>query len=72
LELKNAGFSATTTNTKFPGRDRSSICNRGQQGMGAQLEIPRSLRDRLDADEILFNVFVEALDRSINRVLNGN
>lgn len=70
-ELKNAGFSAKATNTKFPGRDRSNICNIAQQGMGAQLEIPRSLRDLLDADEILINVFVEALDRSINRVLKG-
>ncbi len=70
-ELKNAGFSATTANKKFRGRDRSNICNRGQQGMGVQLELPRSLRDRLDTDEGLFSAFVEALNRVIDRAL-GN
>ena len=70
LELKNAGFSATTANTKFPGRDRSNICNRGHQGMGVQLELPRSLRNRLDNDKMLFNGFVGALDRAINRIMN--
>ena len=70
--LKLIGPPATTANTKFPGRDRSNICSRGRQGMGVQLEILRSLRDRLDTNEILFNHIAEALDRAINRVLNGN
>ena len=38
--------------------------------MGVQLELPRSLRDRLDSDKMLFNGFVEALDRAINRIMN--
>jgi len=33
--------------------------------MGVQLELPRSFRDRLDSDKMLFNSFVEALDRAM-------
>jgi phage replication-related protein YjqB (UPF0714/DUF867 family) len=68
-ELKSVGFSATTASTKFPCRDRSNICNRGRQGMGVQLELPRSLRDRLQTDDNLFNGFVKALRCAINHVL---
>ena len=38
--------------------------------MGVQLEIPRSPRGRLNNDIMLFNGFVESLDRAINRILN--
>ena len=54
---------------KLPGRDRSNICNRGRQGMGVQLELPRSLRDRLETDDNLFNGFVKALRCAINHIL---
>src|SRR5713101_3370387 len=47
-ELSGSGFSATTNSVKFPGRDRSNICNRGRTRRGVQLEMPRSLRDKLD------------------------
>jgi phage replication-related protein YjqB (UPF0714/DUF867 family) len=38
LELKSEGFLASTASTKFSGRDRSNICNRGLQRMGVQLD----------------------------------
>jgi phage replication-related protein YjqB (UPF0714/DUF867 family) len=60
-ELSGSGFSATTDSRKFPGRDPFNICNRGRTGQGVQLEMPRSLRDRLDNDEALFNQYVGVL-----------
>jgi hypothetical protein len=38
--------------------------------MGVQLELPRSLRNRLDNDKMLFSGFIGALDRAINRIMN--
>jgi phage replication-related protein YjqB (UPF0714/DUF867 family) len=64
-ELSRSGFPATTGSKKFPGRDPSNICNRGRTGAGIQLEMRRSLRDRLDKDEALFNRFVGVLSGTL-------
>jgi phage replication-related protein YjqB (UPF0714/DUF867 family) len=44
-----AGFSATTSPPRLEGKSPQNICNRGSAGQGIQLEIPRTLRDRLRA-----------------------
>jgi phage replication-related protein YjqB (UPF0714/DUF867 family) len=64
LELNEAGFSTTSDSPKYAGRARSNIWNRGRLGRGVQLEIPGSLRDELDDDEVLFNHFVGVLGRT--------
>ena len=64
LELNEPGFSTTSDSPKYAGRARSNICNRGRLGRGVQLEIPGSLRDKLDGDEVLFNHFVGVLSRT--------
>ncbi len=71
-DLSGAGFPATTNSVKFPGRDRSNICNRGRTGRGVQLEMPRSLRDKLDGDDVLFGRFVGAQIGAINRCLSSS
>jgi phage replication-related protein YjqB (UPF0714/DUF867 family) len=65
-ELSGSGFSATTDSVKFPGRHHSNICNRGRTGRGVQLKMPRSLREKLDGDDVLFRRFVGALRSAIN------
>jgi phage replication-related protein YjqB (UPF0714/DUF867 family) len=48
--LSGAGFEARFDAQRYPGLDPTNICNRGQSRRGVQLELPRSLRDRLAAD----------------------
>ena len=45
--LDGAGFSAQLYGHEYPAQHPSNICNRGRSGRGVQLELPRSLRDRL-------------------------
>jgi phage replication-related protein YjqB (UPF0714/DUF867 family) len=48
--LSDAGFEARFDAQRYPGLDPMNICNRGQSRRGVQLELPRSLRDRLAAE----------------------
>ncbi len=48
--LREAGFAAQPDDGSYPASHPMNICNRGRRGMGAQLELPRSLRDRLASD----------------------
>jgi phage replication-related protein YjqB (UPF0714/DUF867 family) len=45
--LAAAGFEGRFDAQRYPGTHPSNICNRGRSGRGVQLELPRSLRDRL-------------------------
>jgi len=47
IELSIAGFLTQATDHPFPAKNMDNICNRGKTGKGAQLEISRSLRNRL-------------------------
>lgn len=56
-ELTSAGFKTLTDGHRFPGLEPTNICNRGTSTAGVQLEIPRSLRDRLVNDRMLRSEF---------------
>lgn len=62
--LRGAGFEAET-NERLPGLDRANICNRTLSGEGVQLEIPRSLRDRLVCETSLMHAFCQAVRNAI-------
>lgn len=46
-ELAWAGYAAAIGTGHLAGTDPKNICNRGRSAAGVQLEIPRTLRDRL-------------------------
>ncbi len=62
--LRGAGFEAEI-NERLPGLDRANICNRTLSGKGVQLEIPRSLRDRLVCETSLMHAFCQAVRNAI-------
>lgn len=66
-ELKAAGFKSAFNDDRFPAKKKNNICNRGQSGKGAQVEIPRALRDKLLATENagLLETFVNACQTAI-------
>lgn len=66
-ELRRAGFDAASTGHDLPGRSRKNICNSGRSAAGVQLEIPRTLRDRLKNDEDLLRSFCDAVRLAIDR-----
>lgn len=61
--LKQAGFEAIVANVKMKELERGNICNRGRSGEGVQLEIPKSLRDRLVKDDDLMGRYAAAVRR---------
>ena len=64
-ELARDGFEARSDGHPFPATGAENICNRGRRGQGVQLELPRSLRDRLRTNPDVMAGFVEALRRAI-------
>jgi phage replication-related protein YjqB (UPF0714/DUF867 family) len=50
------GFPASS-DQRLSGREPKNICNRGTTGAGVQLEIPRTLRDRLVCDRAELHLF---------------
>lgn len=60
-EFKRGGFKSTGNGHRLPGVEPGNICNRGTLSAGVQLEIPRTLRDRLVVDEALRRRFVECV-----------
>jgi phage replication-related protein YjqB (UPF0714/DUF867 family) len=71
--LQRAGFKAgIVTSGPHAAISGDNICNRGRAGAGAQLEITRSLRDALKADEARLEVFARAVQDAIDdRLLNS-
>ena len=63
--LERVGFKVKTTCHRLPGRDPKNICNRGRRKAGAQLEIPRTLRNKLVADASCRQVFSSAVREGI-------
>lgn len=63
-ELRQAGFDAEP-NRALPGRHPRNICNMTATAMGVQLELSRSLRERLlqDADEL--RLFCDAIRSAV-------
>lgn len=59
-----AGFPAATSGHRFPGRDPANICNRTARGAGVQIELSRTLRDRLRDDLDQRRRFAAAIHRA--------
>ncbi|MGO7361622.1 poly-gamma-glutamate hydrolase family protein [Rhizobium leguminosarum] len=57
-ELERGGFKSKSDGHRLPGVEPRNICNRGTSLAGVQLEVPRTLRDRLVADDSLMAAFV--------------
>jgi phage replication-related protein YjqB (UPF0714/DUF867 family) len=62
--LERAGFE-TSTDHHMQGKHPLNICNRGRLRTGAQLEMPRSLRNRFQADLKLRQSFVAAVRNAL-------
>lgn len=60
-ELERGGFKSKCDGHGLPGVEPRNICNRGTASAGVQLEVPRTLRDRLVADAPLRAAFVECV-----------
>ena len=65
VQLKEAGFSTQIKGHRFPAIHPMNICNRGRRKMGAQLELPRSLRDILCDEKIKLSNFASAVRNAI-------
>jgi phage replication-related protein YjqB (UPF0714/DUF867 family) len=63
-QLKLAGFSAEVKSGDLAGAHSNNICNRGCTGRGVQLEIPKSLRDELEANPARLGAFSEAIRKA--------
>lgn len=59
--LRSAGFKVAIAAKALRGEDQNNICNRGRRKEGVQLEIPKTLRDRLVADRGFRVSFAEAV-----------
>lgn len=64
-ELKSAGFHARVEADELGATCPVNICNRGRTSAGVQLEIPRSLRDRLTAEPQALRVFAQAVRHAL-------
>lgn len=62
--LRDAGFQAEF-NKQLPGLNRLNICNRTLSGQGVQLELPQSLRHRLNEDASMLEAFSHAIRATI-------
>lgn len=63
--LAAAGFEARHDAQRYPGLHAMNVCNRGRSERGAQMELPRSLRDRLAADPFYLKRFSDAVRAAI-------
>lgn len=65
--LHGAGLRTWVATGALSGTHPDNICNRGLRGMGGQLELPRALRDALDADAELLARFANAARLAIHQ-----
>jgi phage replication-related protein YjqB (UPF0714/DUF867 family) len=64
VSLRTKGFEAEI-NEQLPGVEPANICNRTRSGQGVQLELPRSLRDRLANEADFREVFSETIRKTL-------
>ncbi len=63
--LREKNFESQIGGHQFPARNPNNICNRGSSDMGAQIEVPRALRDKFRKDGKLLDSFTRAIRKSI-------
>lgn len=66
VALEAAGFKAITSGHRLPGEHKNNICNRGIGRAGAQLELPKTLRDALVANPQRRALFSRAVRKAIS------
>lgn len=71
-KLKLAGFQTTANWHPLPGTEPNNICNRGQSGGGAQLELPMGLRKKLHEDGGFLASFAATVRLAVDRRLAGS
>jgi phage replication-related protein YjqB (UPF0714/DUF867 family) len=59
--LLAAGFPVAIAHDALAGRNPANICNRGKLGAGAQLELPRGLREQLAGDPVAMGLLGDAV-----------
>ena len=64
--LQGASFDVVSLQHGLAGRDPGNICNRGSAQAGVQLELPRSLRERLADDGARLKAFSGAIRDAIS------
>jgi len=64
-ELKLSDFEAAVGTGEFAGQHESNICNRSNGSRGVQLEIPKSLRDKLRSKPDEVHKFASAVRKAI-------
>ncbi len=69
--LEAARVSSQIGGHSFPACSPNNICNRGNSGTGAQIEVPKTLRDKLRQDAKLLDRFAGAIRSSIEDKLNA-
>ena len=69
VALIQSGFEVKQNGHTYPATNPMNICNRGKRSMGVQLDLPRTLRDRLTRDDGLRASFGSAVREGIERTL---
>ncbi len=64
-KLREAGYKCETRKGELGGTHQNNICNRGQASRGVQLEVPRSLRDKLFATSSEMLTFCNAIREAL-------
>jgi len=64
--LVASGFQAASSDRALAGRQLANICNRGTAGAGVQIEIPRTLRDKLKRDQAILTLFSDAVRQAMS------
>ena len=64
--LYNAGFKTCSTGHCFLAENQNNVCNIGTSEKGAQIEIPKSLRDKIKHKKAIFNALAGALRGAVS------
>lgn len=65
-ELNRCGFPAKIQTEKLGATHPNNICNLGRASAGIQLEVPRSLRDQLQAKPEMLKKFSQAIRQALS------
>jgi len=68
--IRDAGFETKMDGHDFPAEKKLNICNRGLSEKGAQIEIPKTLRDEFLKDEGQLERFANSIRQAIATYLN--
>lgn len=64
--LVAVGFHVANIGGGLAGREAANICNRGAVGAGVQIEVPRTLRNKLKRDQARLKLFSDAVRQAMS------